>query len=56
MITKEILVKVEYHGQVWYEVKTITMGTTHGQPSKGEEGFIGIESINTDETSIQRQP
>lgn len=28
MITK-VLVRVEYHGQVWYEVKEVTMGQTH---------------------------
>ncbi len=39
MTTKKILVKIEYHGQVWYEVQEhnltklryLTMGQTHAR-------------------------
>lgn len=30
----QVLVKIEYNGQVWYEVKS-TMGSTHGKQSEG---------------------
>lgn len=42
---REILVKVEYHGQVWYEVKQITMGKTHGKSIQtGHLPGYGVES------------
>lgn len=28
---KEVLVKIEYHGQVWYITQEATMGTTHAK-------------------------
>jgi hypothetical protein len=31
---KEVLVKVEYHGQVWYTVQELTMGITHVETRK----------------------
>lgn len=31
MKTWEVLVKVEYHGQVWFEVKQITTGIKPGE-------------------------
>lgn len=55
--TREVLVKVEYHGQVWYEVKLINkqqMGTTHVTNSGREyEGRnpSKVVSRSTDETN-----
>lgn len=54
---REVLVKVEYHGQVWYVVKTIkTMGTAHGtQTTRRErEGYHPSKVIRRNEDEADR--
>lgn len=57
-ITKRlILIKVEYHGQVWYEVKEqeITMGITHANYAR-EANLSKAEVLDIRETSAAQQP
>jgi hypothetical protein len=49
MKQREVLVKVEYHGQVWYIVQKVTMGSTHVETNRLRESYVNLRQTSRKE-------
>lgn len=51
MTIREVLVKVEYHGQVWYTTKQVTMEQIH-EDNRQEGTAVNLDAIGRHQTSL----